>query len=158
MGRPLGSKNTIIRKDKGKCLEAEVKFCPRCKLTLPASDFHKTSEWAKRKRFAPWCKKCMRKWSREYAKSDKFRDSYFRKTYGITLKDYNNLLAKQNNCCAICGNQPDLLVVDHNHETQQIRGLLCHKCNLILGMCREDLQHFKNFIQYLEVYNGKTET
>jgi hypothetical protein len=54
-------------------------------------------------------------------------------TYGITLEQYNELLEKQNHCCAICDRHENefksKLCVDHNHITREIRGLLCTYCN-----------------------------
>ena len=62
--------------------------------------------------------------------------------YGITLEDAQNLLEKQGHRCVIC-DEPITLdkltgnysaCVDHNHETGQVRGLLCGKCNLRIGV------------------------
>jgi Recombination endonuclease VII len=61
------------------------------------------------------------------------KNSYLKRSFGITLEDYNNLLKKQNFSCAICfKSQKDLardLSVDHDHKTGKIRGLLCNTCN-----------------------------
>ncbi len=55
------------------------------------------------------------------------------KKYGITIEQYNELLEKQDHCCAICDKHENefktRLAVDHNHETGEIRGLLCTYCN-----------------------------
>jgi hypothetical protein len=61
------------------------------------------------------------------------------KRYGITLEDYECLLAEQGGNCAICGNHPpdkgaSRLSVDHDHGTGQVRGLLCRRCNTMLGL------------------------
>lgn len=70
------------------------------------------------------------------------RDKYYRKKYGITLEQYNNMLSYQKGNCAICEEVPKenkngvvvRLSVDHNHKTGKVRGLLCYKCNkLLLG-------------------------
>jgi len=58
-----------------------------------------------------------------------------KKKYGITVEDFNQMLKKQNNKCAICNeefNKDYKPCVDHNHETGEVRGLLCRKCNLAL--------------------------
>ena len=62
-------------------------------------------------------------------------DAFLRRTYGITLEEYNVLLAKQNGHCALCSAIPNgrRLHVDHDHETHVVRGLLCRKCNSGLG-------------------------
>lgn len=71
------------------------------------------------------------------------RDNFLRKTYGITLDQYNQMLKDQNGCCAIC-KKPETtvdarygrvrdLAVDHCHETGKIRGLLCDRHNRGIG-------------------------
>lgn len=70
---------------------------------------------------------------------DMNRDWNYRKKYGITLKQYNELLVAQNGVCILCGkkdaykNKGRNLFVDHNHKTNIIRGLLCSRCNTMLG-------------------------
>ena len=64
------------------------------------------------------------------------RRSHLKRKHGITLQDYERMLADQTGTCAICGRAPrsDIsLHVDHDHETGRIRGLLCFKCNNALG-------------------------
>jgi hypothetical protein len=66
-------------------------------------------------------------------KFKKYQRVHRMKKYGLTPEQYNEMLIKQNNCCAICGrNQSELkqvLAVDHNHKTGKVRGLVCFKCN-----------------------------
>lgn len=56
--------------------------------------------------------------------------------YGITLEEYDRLLAKQNGVCAVCLRAPygkyKWLYVDHDHSTGKIRGLLCLRCNFLV--------------------------
>lgn len=78
------------------------------------------------------------------------RDSHLRKTYGITLEDYNYMVTEQNGMCAICKKHVDKgLCVDHNHLTGKIRGLLCRTCNAGLGNFYEDLNLFTEAQSYL---------
>jgi len=76
-----------------------------------------------------------------------------KKRYGISIDDYNDLYNQQNGCCAICGiHQSQLssaLGVDHCHTTKIIRGLLCHRCNLALGLVKNDIDILKKMINYL---------
>lgn len=67
--------------------------------------------------------------------------------YGLTKEEYQSKLEKQNYCCAICGKDVTenikgkthvALTVDHNHNTGQIRDLLCHTCNTGLGYFKDD--------------------
>lgn len=63
------------------------------------------------------------------------RERQLRSRYGLTLEDYDALLASQGGVCAICqkpwrGN----LYVDHDHETKEVRSLLCPRCNSLCGL------------------------
>lgn len=83
----------------------------------------------------------------------KYGRKYNLKKFGLTIKDYNLLLEKQNNKCAICKcSSKEIkrhLSVDHNHKTNQIRGLLCSQCNSILGLAKEKTIILYNCIVYL---------
>lgn len=59
----------------------------------------------------------------------------FRTRYGITLDEYEAMLAAQGGRCAICGKQAGKrrLSVDHNHATGKVRALLCIGCNVAVG-------------------------
>jgi hypothetical protein len=62
------------------------------------------------------------------------RERYLLKTYGITEKQYNEVLRNQNGGCAVCDKRTATragarLHVDHDHTTGEIRGLLCYVCN-----------------------------
>ncbi len=63
------------------------------------------------------------------------------------------LTIRQGGCCAICG-QPEKelkrqLSIDHCHVTGHIRGLLCHRCNFILGFAKDNIYILKSAIDYL---------
>lgn len=74
--------------------------------------------------------------------------------YGITLKDYENMLEKQDYKCKICKKEQETLkkplVVDHNHTTGKIRGLLCDNCNVGLGRFNDSVSLCKECVKYLE--------
>lgn len=84
--------------------------------------------------------------------------AYLKRNYGMDLADYENLLEKQDHKCAICGTKgfkmqtshKNLLVVDHNHETGEVRGLLCHNCNRALGLFQDNTDTISNAITYLQ--------
>lgn len=66
---------------------------------------------------------------------------------------FNEMLATQKRKCAICGNACKTersLAVDHCHKTGKIRGLLCGKCNVTLGLVDDDVDRLKKMIAYLE--------
>jgi hypothetical protein len=81
-----------------------------------------------------------------------------RKITNISTFEYAKLLVEQNNACAICGvSATELkreLNVDHNHETNKIRGLLCHHCNIGLGNFRDSTTLLSVAIEYLERTDG----
>jgi hypothetical protein len=65
------------------------------------------------------------------------RKDKLRARYGITLEEYDKMLKDQGGVCAICGTDNpgvgfDLFLVDHDHKTGKVRGLLCNRCNIIL--------------------------
>lgn len=78
--------------------------------------------------------------------------------YKITSEEYDELFREQGGVCAICG-KPETakmkngeikpLGVDHDHETQIIRGLLCSKCNCGLGHFNDDTNLLQSAINYL---------
>lgn len=72
--------------------------------------------------------------------------------YGITIKDYNNLVEKQESKCAICNVYKEKLYVDHNHENGQVRALLCVCCNSGLGMFKDSIDSLSKAIIYLNTY------
>jgi hypothetical protein len=73
-----------------------------------------------------------------------------KRLYGISVAEYDALLAKQGGVCAICRRRPKRrLCVDHCHLTGTIRGLLCHSCNLGLGSMKEDQASLVAALAYL---------
>lgn len=68
--------------------------------------------------------------------------------HGLTRKEARDLKAEK--ACAICGeNKTEILCVDHDHKTGVIRGVLCKKCNLGLGMFRDNPEYLATAIEYL---------
>jgi Recombination endonuclease VII len=71
--------------------------------------------------------------------------------FGISLQDYDALLAKQKGACAICKKKSARsLCVDHCHTTGLIRGLLCNKCNRGMGFFEDDAARIRAVIVYLK--------
>lgn len=102
----------------------------------------------------------MRAYQRGLAAScpDYHRARNLNRRYGISIEEYQTLLANQNFACAICEVEiSDTLaykdkrsvVVDHNHDTGEVRGALCSKCNLVLGHARESTNILYRAIVYL---------
>jgi len=82
--------------------------------------------------------------AQKYYQKNKHRwmQSDLRRWYEITPEEYNRLFVLQDGCCAICGtHQSELkrrLSIDHNHLTNEIRGLLCPECNWAIGKLQAD--------------------
>lgn len=87
------------------------------------------------------------------AHPERAREKSLKKWYGITLADYNNMFEKQNGFCLICGvHQSEIkkaLCVDHNHDTGEIRGLICDACNKGLGHFKDNENLLQRAIDYL---------
>ena len=79
------------------------------------------------------------------------RDRYLRRTHGITQAQYDEQLASQDGKCLLCGKKPGKmnLVVDHDHVTGQLRGLLHNRCNRALGPAEQSPVVIALWIQYL---------
>lgn len=80
------------------------------------------------------------------------------KKYGITPEQYDAMVVAQHNLCAICGNPPRpkgfRLGVDHCHITKKVRGLLCLPCNHAMGIFKDNIEHLKSAVAYLEKHSG----
>lgn len=77
------------------------------------------------------------------------RERKYLKNFGITMDDYERMLESQHELCAICGHicmTYANLTVDHDHETGEVRGLLCRSCNLKLEWL---IQHGGAAMNYL---------
>ena len=80
-----------------------------------------------------------------------------KRKYGITQDDWDRMFTEQSGKCAVCEEAfSDQINVDHNHETGQVRGLLCSLCNWLLGMAKEDETILLKAVQYLAVHNQAT--
>jgi hypothetical protein len=142
------------------------KKCTKCGIVKPFSEFHKNKRNNDGK--CPRCRKCTaedNKDSRRKTWAKRKDDPYYREQrrrytlnyyYGITLEFYEELLRNQNGKC-ICGAEKPAesyryhnnLFVDHDHGTGDIRGLLCNRCNHILGMVDDNPELLEKLAQYL---------
>ena len=141
----------------------KTKYCGSCDQILSISEFHK--DGARDDGLCPYCKKCSYEKCKAHRKTAKgkltIHKGYLKRTYGLSLAEYDQMVAKQGNKCAICGQSqsrsikgaPPRLCVDHNHKTGQIRELLCYACNLALGYVNDDPEVLKKMIAYLGKHN-----
>lgn len=134
------------------------KTCRVCKQEKELSFFHKHK--SRSLGVSGTCKKCAMKNSRQHYKNNRShaQSTKLFKKYGITLADFNLLLAAQNGVCKLCKKEEknprkfgiQLLAVDHCHKTNKIRGLLCSLCNRGLGFFGDDPHILRAAASYLE--------
>jgi hypothetical protein len=126
------------------CRDCNVELRPYNKVKMGAS-------------YAPRCYDCTKIHERkryvEGGGKDKVRERNMKESFGLTIAEYDKLVEIHQNGCAIC-RRPDKsgrrLAVDHNHVTNEIRGLLCHNCNIALGLLEENETFILNMIEYLK--------
>jgi hypothetical protein len=142
-----------------------LKTCRQCGVARPLEDFYPDRRNGSRRAH---CKDCGRQ--QVYAWRDANRARYdavkrqhdLRKHYGISQAEYEALLAAQGGVCAICGDtdpgrggrglggQRRYFAVDHNHTTGSVRGLLCDRCNRVLGRVDDTPDLLRRMAAYLE--------
>lgn len=145
------------------------KICRVCREKKPLSEFNKHggSQGLRRD-----CKACQKKWSHDYYKTiaveerikrkihrkqnmGQYRNSEYKRKFGITLDDYNQMFENQKGKCMICGttkgypNTGRRLAVDHDHETGKVRALLCGNCNTGISHFMHDPDLMEKAIDYL---------
>lgn len=120
----------------------ELKRCRTCNVVKPASEFTLNSQ----SRDGLWfrCAECNREHGKARYEREKHNrpwlERHLRRSYGITVEQYESMLAAQGGVCAICGGPQTgkNWHVDHDHETGEVRGILCHGCNHALGGARDN--------------------
>jgi hypothetical protein len=115
------------------------------------------------------CHECRNEHRRtHYSNQEKYkkrrRDWQLKKEYGITQDDYDLMLKSQGGECKICLNPPkkttrdnQKLVVDHDHATGKVRGLLCQDCNRGLGVFKDSDFLLEAARNYIKSYNERTD-
>lgn len=86
-------------------------------------------------------------------------------SYGLSVSDYDRMLAEQGGVCAICGRPENRthhvtgrafnLSVDHDHETGKVRGLLCTRCNKAVGALGDSHESIQRVVEYLKPWGSK---
>lgn len=154
-----------------------MKECRRCSAQKPVGEFYADRRTPDGLR--TWCKDCWNAYSRSRwasgvtdrtrkAVRDKAwreanpekqraitRRNNLKRSYGITVEEYDAMFAAQNGCCAACGTTDsgdprfDTFSVDHDHATGDVRGLLCSNCNRALGLARDSVDTLMSLAAYL---------
>lgn len=160
-----------------------MRNCVRCRLGKPIGEFYKDSltrdgistrckscqREITKKSYLKNRKKILERARRDYrerhaerrAQANEYRKRRWRevwnwnlkKTYGITVNQYEAMYKRQNGICAICqGLNIDgrRLCVDHDHKTNKVRGLLCKRCNSMLGHATDSIEILHRAADYLE--------
>lgn len=149
-----------------------TKVCRICGVEKPKEKFGRSTSCNDGRRWQ--CKACVclhvtqanptRIWAEatkhKKASALKIRDARLRKEYGMTLDQYDALLAAQRHRCAICGTTDPGFTrhgtranfhVDHDHVSGVVRGLLCFPCNKGLGMFKDNPEALMRAALYLRV-------
>lgn len=128
------------------------KICTRCKNDLPLDQFsnHPTGALGKR----PECRRCRAEISRISYKSDpdagkKQKKRMLKYRYKITQDELDEMYDIQDSKCLICGKKEKVLCIDHSHDTNSVRGLLCKSCNFGLGHFNDNSELLRQAAIYL---------
>lgn len=87
------------------------------------------------------------------------RNGHYKREYGISLIDYNEMLIAQRGLCAICGKPEENgnnLSVEHCHASGLVRSLACAKCNKALGLINDNPDAALAMFIYLQKHKEKT--
>jgi hypothetical protein len=113
--------------------------CTKCKQIKPLTLKFFPPHNKKKNGFDSWCRKCR----------STYRNSICRGQFRNCISDEDLINLKQNTKnCMICGSI-EKLVVDHNHKTNKVRGMLCNHCNRGLGHFRDNQKTLLKAIDYL---------
>jgi hypothetical protein len=102
----------------------------------------------------------LRRYRESGRKAQSDRRSHLKRKFGLTVERYDEMLAAQGGGCAICGRPPreDIaLHVDHDHETGQVRGLTCFRCNNALGDFNDDPKLLESASAYLDRHDPEAD-
>lgn len=131
---------------------AASKACAKCGVEKPLADFHKQPGGPMGRH--SYCKACASVYYRgrkRVTAPEKRRDLNFKERYGLSAEDVIHKIKEQGGKCAICGKElvdSSRPCVDHDHDSKQVRGILCHACNIALHHI-EDVEYRTKALDYL---------
>jgi Fe-S oxidoreductase len=135
-----------------------LKWCNKCKQELPLSDFYIRRLYGT---YQGPCKKCRAKVNKLWRKNNYERFRYLWKRSGWRKRGVNPDEAEKvlstASSCSLC-NSTKNLYVDHDHDVETIRGILCNNCNLALGHFKDNSEVMRKAADYVDrhretVYN-----
>ena len=140
-----------------------MKTCSKCGVEKPLTEFSKNR--SRKDGLFHYCKPCSVAAARASASkpAGKLRaQSWKLKQYGISLEDFERMLAEQEGRCAVCkvelqvgGSCKTCVVVDHCHDTGKVRGLLCSRCNVSIEMAGGTATRLRALADYVETHEGR---
>jgi hypothetical protein len=138
----ISCRNSIKNGGKGNLYNNKnERFCSSCHTFLDVSNFYKHRNGM----YHSYCIKC------KLIKSNEYHSKIHRfKKYNISKEDFDLLLQNQKGLCGICNEHLIDPQIDHDHTNGKIRGLLCRKCNIALGLFKDNQEILKNAINYLK--------
>ena len=133
--------------------------CPKCEGELAVDEFNPSD----RGRAGAYCTVCKREHnSRSYETKWKALnpDLHRARTYGMKPAEYRRMRREQGESCAVCGCAlgdlaPKLIHVDHDHVTGDARGVLCFRCNVLVGAARDSVEILEKIDGYLRKHMAK---
>lgn len=131
--------------------------CKECKLAgnLAWRKANKNKVAESKRGYAIRNREAMRKYQKEYralrgAEAAEYRRRWNLATrYSLTIEDFTRLLESQGGCCAVCGRKGGRQVVDHDHDTGEVRGILCVRCNVAIGSLGDSVEGLMRAVRYL---------
>lgn len=130
-------------------MEISTKICNTCGIEKPHKSFPTKTLTGKRSNKCGTCKGKVRRKNNPLLE----RSKALRYKYGMTIQDYDNMYSNQQGLCKICGDHYPKLLIDHCHDSQAVRGLLCNYCNTVLGMSKDRIDILNRAILYLKDTN-----
>ena len=102
------------------------------------------------------CKKCYTTdLRRRHGESGRLKRKtyYLGKKYGLSYEQYSKMIVNQDNKCRLCLNEFKVkrhIHVDHCHDTGQVRGIICFKCNQSIGKLGDTIESLERVVRYLK--------
>lgn len=138
-----------------------MKTCSRCRISKPRTEFGRIASYPDGLNY--YCRLCAnlagRAWRARHPEVNtlrgatlklpgekrnqhlaRMRRAHNKRRHGLSVEEYDRLLAEYGDFCAICGCsliRSKRCHIDHDHRTNEIRGVLCNKCNMAIGLLRE---------------------
>lgn len=149
------------------------KQCTSCEETKPLDQFHRSKAGVGGRQSR--CKTCTNAERRAFrarhpererandkahyhSTKERHRDAFLRRTYGVTLPEFEAMVAEQGGRCYLCRQEPvglshcSVLHMDHNHDTNKPRRPICQNCNQGLGKFMDDPELLEAAAAYLREF------